>query len=910
MASTFAKYGDNQSYSPMTGISTGNPLMDSMMPMILGNNLLPRPGDRQSVYEAMLLKERSAEFRRMIQQSGQLNGAMQRFGGINGNGIPGQILNSMMLNGNNPVAQFVSKLAGGNPLLAQMSLFSGLTGMSNTAFGTLNNVSLQDTTQMMQILNRSQFMPGRDIQNSINNSQSRISGFTNALQNGNISEQQRRDLQEKIQYEQEQIARDQKLIDKGIKVKPGGLNYEFTRGFQTEDFTKFYNRVADLDLVDGKKYGLDAKQGFERMFGGGKGSPETTGAMDALRALFGSDPDSLASGLNDLVGKGSINMLDAGDAKKIETLAREFRGAAKTAGVAVDSLIDINKQMASLYSQIPGLQGVSGTTISKLTLQGVKAVSTMAAGMSQEEIRKRGGKVQMMQDYNESTAKGLSDEVSQRLFGLYGALDKNAALSPEQRAQAMAELGALGNDPNLTPTTFQSKAFDIGQKYGMDRSRIYSAMTNEEYRKHGQQNFGEQVSAFSSNLVFSQFNNQLNANAKSAFNDPRKRAQIMQAIRNYGYKGEVNASNFASVFGQLASGTGESASSLLMGLGMMNDSFSNTLARSPIIDEQYKKKNSFFSGADYDAKMKEFVDKDSEFSKKFGFLNDSIGSNVLQAMLNGGAIGGKGFQYIKDKIIENENTAGSKNPFVQKNLRVMEAYEGLLNSKKKGDTASMEMQSGFINTALGTTYSADELTKMLESGDEKGIEDIFSKMSANLGGSKAEQEARVEKMREAYGKGGRKGLGKVIDLHAGQLTIEMSKQQQLTQIDKKLGSSTQLALNSGKAGFLKDYQKGENDFDFGKMQSHVDQLDNHYDKLDENAKKAYDKTPQGMLRKKLKSITDSRNEAVQGVEEQAQKEQAQNELQQKLKSFLDDFEGYISSITSAIEGLTTAFNNP
>jgi len=126
--------------------------MNTAMRMMFGQNYMPASDNGQSMYEAMLQRNRSTEFLN-LQRSGLMNNGMASRVGLGGNpllGILGEFATP-----DSAMARTMSPFMGGNPMAAQMQLYAGLAGagvMGN--FGRMGAVSSGETEEIMQSLEK------------------------------------------------------------------------------------------------------------------------------------------------------------------------------------------------------------------------------------------------------------------------------------------------------------------------------------------------------------------------------------------------------------------------------------------------------------------------------------------------------------------------------------------------------------------------------------------------------------------------------------------------------------------------------------------------------------------------------------------------------------------------------------
>jgi hypothetical protein len=147
---TFSPYEDYAAYSPF-GRNYGNPVMNLMMQGLYGAGYTPRPDSGQSVYDAFIQRERSAQFMN-LQRSGFMNNQISKSLGISENPLTG-LAGRFMGSPDGLLARAMSPLLGGNPMAAQMQTYAGLAGadiMGN--FGRIGAITPEETEAVMQSL--------------------------------------------------------------------------------------------------------------------------------------------------------------------------------------------------------------------------------------------------------------------------------------------------------------------------------------------------------------------------------------------------------------------------------------------------------------------------------------------------------------------------------------------------------------------------------------------------------------------------------------------------------------------------------------------------------------------------------------------------------------------------------------
>lgn len=148
------------SFSPnLPGLTTGNPTIDMLMSLLMGNTAAPRPIAGQSIYESFLQKNRSYEFLNTMNQGLNQMPLIRKLGGFDMDSTMGQFIGPYISRpggfADNPLMRAMN---AGNPIAAQMSMLSRGTGLTAANMtGDFRNVSVADTTKMMEGLNAALF---------------------------------------------------------------------------------------------------------------------------------------------------------------------------------------------------------------------------------------------------------------------------------------------------------------------------------------------------------------------------------------------------------------------------------------------------------------------------------------------------------------------------------------------------------------------------------------------------------------------------------------------------------------------------------------------------------------------------------------------------------------------------------
>ncbi len=206
-----------------------------------------------------------------------------------------------------------------------------------------------------------------------------------------------------------------KMIDRGSDFKagrvPGSIDYRFTRGFNIEDITGAFGHAAAAGMI-GRTTGLDI----------GKFSAQGMGVLDAARGLFGRDLTGrgLTEELNKLIGIGSVDLADAGQSGKLESLLRNVKAMARVAGVSVATMQEIIGEAKQLAAQNPNLPvGIGGFSASGIAIQAISDTTASLSYMDQGLARMLGGPVGITNGRVAGLVQALGEPVSRNLGALY-----------------------------------------------------------------------------------------------------------------------------------------------------------------------------------------------------------------------------------------------------------------------------------------------------------------------------------------------------------------------------------------------------------------------------------------------------------------------------------------------------------
>ena len=424
------------SYSPnMPGVSTGNGTLDILISMLLSGMKLPAiPGKGQSVYDAMLMRDRSRDYLTVMQKGFAEQLIMQKLGGFNTSSTFGQAA-SLLLGKPDGImdSSIMRAFNGGNPVKAMMSLNAGMTGQTMAmTFGMHGNATPQEVMAMYEGYQRQLYkqhtINSGDVDKLVSGNQTEFAKTldSNAAAKSFFKEFSTKDgfdfdafkKKAKEYAEKAKDSANQGIIDAydeafkrsesiaSMRDKVGRqvstrVDGEATRGFQTDDIISGSIMMKDLGLsYDVKnRFSSNAKHNPELAKRATAGVKNEVAVIAAMRDLTGSsDYKELVSMLNEMLGNSVVNFQSDQQANQIEHMVRTYKATARTLGIsaqAMDGMLATNK---ALISQYGALKYMGGTAAVDLTINTAKQGSAFIAAMGPDWARRNGGSAQVMQE--------------------------------------------------------------------------------------------------------------------------------------------------------------------------------------------------------------------------------------------------------------------------------------------------------------------------------------------------------------------------------------------------------------------------------------------------------------------------------------------------------------------------------
>jgi hypothetical protein len=148
---SFPGYEADTEFSHM-GRNFGNPMMNFMMSMMFGQNLMPSRDSGQTMYDALIQRERSQHFLQLQRSQGSNNMLFKRMG-LNQNPVANILSQMAMSSPDSAMGKLLSPALGGNPMAASMQIYGGLSGASIMGnFGRSSGATVEETESTMEAL--------------------------------------------------------------------------------------------------------------------------------------------------------------------------------------------------------------------------------------------------------------------------------------------------------------------------------------------------------------------------------------------------------------------------------------------------------------------------------------------------------------------------------------------------------------------------------------------------------------------------------------------------------------------------------------------------------------------------------------------------------------------------------------
>jgi hypothetical protein len=265
----------------------------------------------------------------------------------------------------------------------------------------------------------------------------------------------------------------------------GGIDFQKTRGFNTEDFSSAFVAASDLRLTGGKGGVDDKNKGFLENSGG---------ALDAARSIFG---DNLSGGqlvgkISDLLGSKAGDLSSAQGSTEIESMLRDVKATARVAGVSIDAMIQTIDAAKDLAKNNPRLRYLSAATTTDMTVKAFSTTAAMAGVMSNADYRKQGGTQGMVAKNISEQQALLSGDIGQSLMALQQSFKGDA----KKLAAVRSVMESDKFKGNITPDNFGAFLAQVGSAVGEDPNRIATRINDPTMRDWGSQD--DEISKYTS----------------------------------------------------------------------------------------------------------------------------------------------------------------------------------------------------------------------------------------------------------------------------------------------------------------------------------------------------------------------------------------------------------------------------
>lgn len=523
------RFGDlsRMSFSPnMPGISTGNIMIDMMLSSMLGNrNFSAIPGQGQGVYDAYLTQQRSRQFIQSLQHGFGNSLLFSKFGGMQMGaagqaaamffGQPDGIMNS----------NFMRAMNGGNPVKQMMALTAGMTGQTmNMAYGSPANATFSQikaaydgqnaamfTSKVYQqadydkVRANSSMSLAKDLSNSTaglglfgdvitkNKDGSRSFDFDKFERNA----KKYADLAEKS-GDPAVIAAYNKAFDKteGLQDLKRKINtkvldkvdFTATRGFESQDLTSALLMGKDLGMVFSKnRFVKNAEPNEKDIYETEKAATKNVAIlMDAMRDISGtSSTTGLMSEINQFLGKGQLNLGNAAQTKDVEKLLREFKGAARAAGISIETVMGIQAASQELARMYPQLGNRSGTALAASNTKAIQSTSALTSALGPDWTRAQGGQAKLLENISASNIMATDEIFVKEAAGMTAMID-SSSLSDTDKSNLMSYLQTALNNGDLADPRKQIPVVQhLASKLGVSLDALKNTATSHSAQRVG-----------------------------------------------------------------------------------------------------------------------------------------------------------------------------------------------------------------------------------------------------------------------------------------------------------------------------------------------------------------------------------------------------------------------------------------
>ncbi len=530
------RYGDlsRMSYSPnMPGISTGNMMIDMVISSMMGNrNFSAMPGQGQGVFDAYLSQQRSRQFIQAQQHGFGSVLPFQKLGGFGTGGVAQGM--SMLLGSPDGImnSAFARAINGGNPIKQMMGLTAGMTGQTmNMAYGNPANATFNQVKAAFDGQNNAMFshkiFEQKDFDAGYANTGKRLakSLMSSTAGAGLFGDAINKDSQGEYTVDFEKIKKNstkyfklaresgnQAVIDSynevfdttegveklrkqiGTKVKDK-VNFSVTRGFESHDINSALLMGKELGMVFSKNRFAKNYEPNEKDIRETEESATKNAVvvMDAMKDLTGtSSATGLMSEINNFMGRGQLSLTNSEQTKDIEKLLRQFKGAARAAGISIESVMGIHAATQELADRFPQLRYRSGTALANSNISAIQSTSAMTSQLGPDWARHNGGQAKILENISASNVMATDEIFIKETAGM-AAMINQSSLSDTDKSALLDDLkSTLGSGDLVDPGVAMAMKSRIATKLGTSTAAVMETGRSLAAQRSGFSFFAEE----------------------------------------------------------------------------------------------------------------------------------------------------------------------------------------------------------------------------------------------------------------------------------------------------------------------------------------------------------------------------------------------------------------------------------
>lgn len=260
------------------------------------------------------------------------------------------------------------------------------------------------------------------------------------------------------------------------KMLPSGINYGNTMGINLEDFSSAFTSAASMKLFN--------KSGsFEKFLG----TKNAGGMLDSLKGIFGNDRSGseLMEGLNDLLGSSHVDLGDAKDSGRVESLMRNLKALSRNTDIAVEAMVGLIKDANNIAARTPGMQHMGGTQTIPMVMRAVANANAMSMVGSNDFVRRSGGLPGLIQSQIQAEMESTNQPITKQVAAMWHLAERTGGQAGAN-AKAMIEnyrTGAAGLGYNSAG--FGALTGQIARTMGMSASQVLNYTQNEDAQALG-----------------------------------------------------------------------------------------------------------------------------------------------------------------------------------------------------------------------------------------------------------------------------------------------------------------------------------------------------------------------------------------------------------------------------------------